>query len=329
MKNKIAIIGSGALASALGKVLYDANNKNIIIYGIDKNEIQELKRGFNTKYFSNLVSLPNFKTTNNLKAAIKDSRYIILAVPSKVIDVVFKNILKLLDKKVVIINGSKGFYPNSEFLIHSGLKIESKNNKFIEGIVSIIGPSHAEEIVLEYPTLVAIVGQKMKINKLVYDLFKNNYFKTYIQKDVIGAEVGAAYKNVLAIASGISTGLGFNYNTRAAIISRGLLEMSRFNKAMNGKEKTIYGLTGLGDLIVTATSDLSRNFTFGKKMAKQNKNDDSTTVEGLIALKYIYKIGKTKKLNLPIANSLYNIIYKNKKIEKEINNIWRDNNLLE
>ena len=330
MNKKIVIIGSGALASALGLVLSDMKFKNILIYGIDQNELDDLKRGQNTKYFSKEVILPKFQITNNLKIAINNARYIVLAIPSKVIRIVFEKIVAILNSKVVIINGSKGFYPKTNLLIHSGLEKASHQNKYVQGVVSIIGPSHAEEIVLRHPTLVSIIGMNKNLNLEVYQLFQTPYFKCYIQEDVIGAEVGAAYKNVLAIASGLAKGIGYGINTQAVIITKGLLEMSHFSKIMGAKPLTIYGLTGLGDLIATATSDLSRNFQYGQSLFKHKKNHNSQpTIEGLVALEYIYKIGKKHQLDLPITYTLYNIIFKNSKIKKEIIEIWKSKKIYE
>lgn len=307
---KIAIIGSGALGTALAKVLYDGGNENIIIYGVDKTELAELKKGINTKYFPNSTKLPKFNTTDNINEAVKDASYVLIAVPSKVMDLVFADVLGSLNTEVLIINGSKGFYPNTMLSLHEGLIEASEKNKHVRGIVSLIGPSHAEEIVKEIPTIVATVDKDKRLCQEVQDLFNNEYFKTYIQTDVRGAEAGAAYKNVLAIASGIACGLGYGINTTAALLTRGFAEMQRYNKAVKGKEKTITGLTGLGDLIVTATSELSRNYMFGKQLATDGKKalETKATVEGLTALDVIYKIGQQKGLNLPIVNMLHEVV---------------------
>lgn len=306
-KNKIAIIGSGALGTALAKVLHDGGNEDIVIYGVDANELKELQKGINSKYFPNSVKLPKFKTTSDVKEAVSGASYVLLAVPSKVMDVVFANVLGALDSEVLFINGSKGFFPNTTKSLHEGLLEHSKDNKHVRGVVSLIGPSHAEEIVLEIPTIVATVDKNKKLCQEVQTLFNNEYFKTYVQTDVRGAEAGAAYKNVLAIASGVAKGLGYGINTTAALLTRGFAEMQRYNKAVKGKEKTITGLTGLGDLIVTATSELSRNYQFGMQLATEGKKalKTATTVEGLTALHVIYQIGKEKKLHLPIVEYLY------------------------
>lgn len=324
MKNKIAIIGSGAMGTALAKVLSYHKDFEIVIYGIDEEELESLKKGKNLKYFPESVKFPHFKTTNDLDEVLKNATHVIMAVPSKTMDIVFKKVLEKLTTNVIVVNAAKGFYPNTSKSLHIGMQEEAKGNSFVRGIVSLIGPSHAEEIVLDLPTVVAVVDKDKKLCQEVQEIFATPYFKTYIQTDVKGSEVGAAYKNVLAIATGISAGLGYGVNTQAALLTRGIAEMLRFNKIMGGKSETIMGLTGIGDLIVTATSDLSRNFTFGKKFVKEGVKalESNTTVEGVIALKEIQKISKAKKIYLPIVNLLYKAIFEKQDLHKIIDLLW-------
>ncbi|MCK5806879.1 MAG: NAD(P)H-dependent glycerol-3-phosphate dehydrogenase [Mycoplasmataceae bacterium] len=312
MKKRISIIGSGAMATAMAKVLFDSGNKDIRVFGINDEELKELSQGMNTKYFPNSTQLPSLETYNEMDDAVKGSDYVVFAVPSKVMDVTLEAVLKEIDREVVLINVAKGFYPGTTLSLHEGIKAATKEDKRIRGVVSIIGPSHAEEIVKGIPTAVSVVDKDKKLCAEVQGLFNNDYFRTYIQQDVKGAEVGAAYKNVLAIASGIANGLGFGINTTAALLTRGLAEMQRFNKVMKGKQSTIMGLTGIGDLIVTATSDLSRNYTFGKTLAIEGVKKalaSNITIEGLTSLDVIYKIGKDKNIELPIVNNLYKVIH--------------------
>lgn len=323
MKN-ITIIGSGALGSAFANVLFDANPKNnILIYGIDEKELQDIEKGRNTKYFNDIV-FNKFKTSNDLNFALKAADYIVLALPSIAIDSVIKSIEQNIEKEVLIINGCKGFYPNTELPLHEGILDKIKSNKKIRGLVSISGPSFAIEIIKKSLTSVAVIGYDKNQTIEVQKLFNNNYFKLYIQNDVIGSEVGGIYKNILAIGSGILNQLGYKINTLASYLTRGVKEMATFNKFMGGKEKTIYGLTGLGDLILTATDTNSRNFQFGMSFIKKEINKNAT-VEGLTALKIVEKIRFENNLNLPICLALYNIIYNNSNVELEIQKLWNNN----
>ena len=311
-EKKIAIIGSGALGTSLGRVLYNKGYKNIVIFGVDEEELKDLSQGKNTKYFPPTINIPNFKTTNILKEALTKAVYVILAVPSVVMDKVYLQVLESLDSEVLVINGSKGFYPKTQNSLQEGLTNASKGNKKVRGVVSLIGPSHAEEIVTDTPTAVAAVSNEKKLNEEVQKLFLSDNFKVYSQTDVRGAEVGAAYKNILAISSGIVTGLGYGINTVAALLTRGLSEMRQFNKAMKGKNETLMGLTGIGDMIVTCLSPLSRNWTFGKSIVDlgiEKALQTQKTVEGIAALKSVWEIAQEKKLNLPIIEFLYSIVF--------------------
>ena len=312
MNEKITIIGSGALGTSLGRILYNKGYKNTVIYGVDENELKDLSQGKNSKYFPSSIDIPNFKTTSNLEEALSKSKYVILAVPSVVMDIVFSQVLETLENEVLVINGSKGFYPKKHISLQEGLTQVSKSNKNIRGVVSLIGPSHAEEIVTDTPTTVAAVSKDKKLNEEVQKLFLSDNFKVYSQTDVRGAEVGAAYKNILAISSGIVTGLGYGINTVAALLTRGLSEMRKFNKVMKGKNETLMGLTGIGDMIVTCLSPLSRNWTFGKSIVDLGIDkalQTDKTVEGIAALKSVKEIADEKQLKLPIIEFLYSVIF--------------------
>lgn len=321
---KITIIGSGALGTAFANLLIDSGQKNVWVYGIDEQELNELKLGKNTKYFPN-ISLNKMNTTNDASLAIKDASYIVIAIPSIAIDDVISKIEKEISSNVLIINGSKGFYPNTELSIYTGIKQKLMKNKFFRGCVTISGPSFALEIVEKSLTTICSISDNFEFASEVQQIFHTSYFKLYTQTDTIGAEVGGIYKNILAIGSGIITQLGYKTNTIAAFLTRGMNEMSVFNDFMGGKLETIYGLTGLGDLILTATDENSRNFTFGKEFVK-NPNifikDQKITLEGVFALKIVETIRKRNNLYLPIVESLYNIIYNKKNIQEQIDILW-------
>ncbi|QJR44025.1 NAD(P)H-dependent glycerol-3-phosphate dehydrogenase [Mycoplasma miroungirhinis] len=319
----ITIIGSGSMGTALAKVLFN-NGHNVTIYGIDNQELKELREGKNTKYFPETTYLPNFKTTNNLKEALYNTNYVVFAVPSKLMDDAFKKTIENLQSQVVLINVAKGFYPNTITPLHTEFKNLTKNNLNILGVVSLIGPSHAEEIVKDSITVVDAVDENIEIAKKVQNLFSNHYFRVYTQTDVIGAEIGSIFKNVLAIASGILYEKNYGINTRAALITRGLVEMKKYALYNGGKLETLFGLTGIGDLIVTAFSEFSRNFSFGKLYGKIGKEALNTqkTVEGLTALKAIYEnVIKTNLMELPITNGLYQVIFNDYDINEMLNKL--------
>lgn len=321
---KIAIIGSGALGTAFSNVLFEAGHKNITIYGIDDKELSELKVGKNTKYFTDDLFIHPVNTTKDLKEALDGVSYIVIALPSTIIPVVINQIKESINSEVLIISGSKGFYNGTDYPLHKGIEINTKNNSKIRGVVSILGPSYAEEIVAKSLTIVASVSSSKELCEEVQSLFSTPYFKIYTQTDVIGAEAGGIYKNILAIASGMLTEYGFKINTTAAFITRGVHELSIFNKYLGGKSETIMGLTGLGDLILTSMSDLSRNYTFGRSFVKDKAKalSSSITLEGINAIKIVEKIRIEKKLDLPIVECLFKILYENLDLNKSIYTLW-------
>ncbi|MGL6125368.1 MAG: NAD(P)H-dependent glycerol-3-phosphate dehydrogenase [Metamycoplasmataceae bacterium] len=322
--SRIAIIGSGALGTAFSNILYDANCRNIIVYGIDETEVLELKVGKNKKYFSEDLLIYPVQTTINLNEALDKAEYVVLALPSIVIPETIQKIKENINSKILLISGSKGFYPGTDIGLHKGIEKEIEGNSNIRGIVSILGPSYAEEMVAKGFTTVASVSNSQELCEEVQSLFSNKYFKIFTQTDVTGAEAGGIYKNILAIASGMLTEYGFKINTTAAFITRGIHELSIFNKFLGGKPDTIMGLTGLGDLILTSMSDLSRNYTFGRKFVRDKEKalSSSITLEGLNAIKIVEKIRIREKLDLPIVECLYQILFNNLDISKSINNLW-------
>ncbi len=321
---KITIIGSGALGTAFSNILFDSGQKNIVIYGINEQELTELNVGKNTRYFKNNLNIHPVKTTSNLKEALDQTDYIVLALPSIVIPEIIELIKKHINSQVLIISGSKGFYYGSNNSLHSGMEKNTKDIENIRGVVSILGPSYADEIVAKSLTIVASVSKSITLCQEVQKLFANSYFKIYTQTDVKGAEAGGIYKNILAIASGMLTEYGFKINTTAAFITRGVHELSIFNKYLGGQPETIMGLTGLGDLILTAMSDLSRNYTFGRNFVKNKKQALATsiTLEGINALKIVENIRIKENLSLPIVECLYQIIYNNLDLNESIYSLW-------
>ena len=325
--SKFVVIGSGALGSAFANLIVDAGHKNVCVFGVDQKELADLNQGQNPKYFGNEIKFNSLSTTTDMQVALDDADYVILAIPSLVLEDVLNQINQLVKKPFLIVNGCKGFYPNTQFSIHNGIENKLKENQWFRGCVSIVGPSFAREIISKSLTTICAVSHDLNLAKEVQKLFYTSYFKLYTQTDVIGAEVGGIYKNILAIGAGMLTGLGYKINTLAAFLTRGLNEMQTFNKFMGGKFETIYGLTGLGDLILTATDHNSRNFSFGfdfsqnpeifKQYQKENK-----TLEGLYALSVVEKIRLENNLYLPILEALYEVIHKDKSIEVEIIKLW-------
>ena len=199
--------------------------------------------------------------------AIQHANIIVIAVPTKAIREVCQNMLPILNEKKLFVHVSKGIEPDSLKSISEMIEEELPAD-MIEAIVVLSGPSHAEEVVLKHPTTITVASENMVAAEKVQDLFMNNYFRVYTNDDVIGVEIGGAFKNVIALAAGIVDGLGYGDNAKAALITRGLAEISRLGISLGAQPYTFSGLTGMGDLIVTCTSVHSRNWRAGNMLGK-------------------------------------------------------------
>jgi glycerol-3-phosphate dehydrogenase (NAD(P)+) len=194
----------------------------------------------------------------------------------------------------------------------------------LKAVVSLIGPSHAEEVVIRLLTVVNAVSDDEEAASLIQKTFSNNYFRVYRNTDVIGAEIGVAVKNVIALASGILSGLGYGDNARAALMTRGLAEISRYGLFFGAKAETFLGLTGVGDLIVTCTSVHSRNYQAGLIIgqfdtAKIFWDTNEKTVEGVNAVKVVYEEALRNKIDMPITEQVYKVLYEGAKPSESIN----------
>lgn len=321
---KVAVIGTGAWGTALAQVLAD-NKHDVMMYGISENQINDINEGYNRDFFKDLKINPDIKATTNLEIAIKDASVILLVVPTKITSSVLKEIEPLLDKKVYFVNASKGFDPNTNDRMSNTIRSIIPEDKRYE-VASIIGPSHAEEVIIRMYTAIASVSINQEVAEFVQQLFSNDYLRLYTLNDEVGAEYGVAIKNVLALCSGIVAGIGLGDNSRAALLTRGLNEMIRYGTSKGGKFETYLGLTGIGDLIVTATSPHSRNFQAGYKIGKENSvksimEDTKTTIEGVRTCKVIYEAAQLNNIELPIIEECYKILYENQNPKEAIKNL--------
>lgn len=312
----IAIIGSGSWGTALAQVLCD-NNHDVTIYGINQEEIDDINSGYNTKFFKDTPINPNIKASSELKKIVKEAQVIVLVVPTKVMKSVLIEIAQYLDgAKKYFVNASKGFDPTTNDRMSNTIR-DTIDTKYRYEVASVIGPSHAEEVILRMQTAIASVSVDLKVAEFIQKLFSNDYIRLYTLQDEIGAEYGVAIKNVLAICSGIISGLGLGDNARAALLTRGLQEMIRYGVSNGGNLETYLGLTGIGDLIVTATSEHSRNYQAGYQIGRDGNNrdvmcDELNTVEGIRTCKVIFEESIKKGIELPIINECYYVLFENK-----------------
>lgn len=312
---KTAIIGSGSWGTALGQVLAD-NNQPVELIGVIEEEVDDINNNHkNSKYFPNTELNPNLKATTNWDA-VKDADIVLLAVPTQAIESVAKKAAEYIDHPVIFVNVAKGFNPGSDERMSEVIRRVVPEEK-ISSVVSLIGPSHAEEVVERQLTSIDAISLKESDAEEVQKLFSNEYLRIYTGDDEIGSELGAAVKNVMAIASGIIHGLGYKDNTRAALITRGLQEMIRFGTHFGGKPKTFIGLTGIGDLIVTCSSENSRNFQAGSQIGRENDvnhflETNTKTTEGVRTAKVVHDLAVRENIDMPICEEVYQILYEGK-----------------
>jgi len=311
---KITVLGSGSWGTALAQVLAD-NHHSVMIWGKNLDEVVDIHMYHqNEKYFPGIHINEDIEATNDLSLANK-AEIVVLAVPTGAIEDVCKLINQHFHKKVIIVNVAKGFHP----VTHKRLSVvirETVKEEILEDVVSLIGPSHAEEVIQRLLTTINAVCENEESSIKVQHAFSNNYFRVYRNTDVIGAETGVAIKNIIAIASGILSGLGLGDNARAALMTRGLAEMSRYGIYFGAKPDTYLGLTGVGDLIVTCTSVHSRNFQAGLLIGQHDSarifwDTNTKTVEGVKAAKVIYEEAKKLKISMPITEQVYRVLYEN------------------
>ncbi|MEF9919869.1 MAG: NAD(P)H-dependent glycerol-3-phosphate dehydrogenase [Erysipelotrichaceae bacterium] len=323
---KAVVIGSGSWGTGLSQVLAD-NKVDITIWGLDAGEIKDIKDNHrNEKFFPGVELNPLIKATLDV-SVVKDADVIILSVPTIAIENVCQKIREHITKKIIIVNTSKGFHPETNERMSCVIR-ENIPSNILSSVVSLIGPSHAEEVVIRMLTTICAVSQNQHDAKIIQHLFSNSYLRVYRGDDEIGSEIGVAIKNAIAVASGVLSGIGYGDNTKAALITRGLTEMIRFGTAMGGKFETFMGLTGIGDLIVTCTSVHSRNFQAGFEIGKANSakafwDNNTKTVEGVRTAKVIHIIAKEKNIDMPIIEEIYKVLYEGKEPIASANDLMK------
>lgn len=319
---KIRVIGTGSWGTALAQVLCD-NGEDVILYGVSKDEVDDINNNHrNSKYFDTLIN-PKLKASNDFNI-VRDADVVLLGVPVMAIESVCHQLEETLDHPVLLINVAKGFHPATKERLSVAIR-SFMNDKLLD-LVSLIGPSHAEEVILRKLTTVNSVCENDESARTVQKIFANDYFRVYTNNDVVGAEIAAATKNVMAIASGVLEGLGQGDNARAALMTRGLAEMTRFGMAFGSKKETFLGLNGVGDLIVTCSSYHSRNFNCGLNIGKANnaseflKNNTKTT-EGINTCRVVRELALEKGIDMPITNEVYAVLFEGKRPDEAIRDL--------
>lgn len=322
---KLTIIGAGSWGSALANILCEKNHE-VLLYDYNRNTVDEINLHHKNLKLPDIRMDETIKATANLEEAVHFSSILILSVPTKVIRNVLENVLLYLDEPKLFVNTSKALEPDT-FKRVSEIVYEIIPLLWIKGFVALTGPSHAEEVILKLPTTICAVSENKEDAKYIQDIFSNHTnFRVYTGNDLIGSELCSALKNVYAIASGMLEGLGFGDNSRAGLISRALVEMRRIVVTLGAKDDTVFGLTGVGDLIVTTTSHHSRNYQAGVQLASGKSLEEtissmSMVVEGARTALAAEELTQKLKIDAPIIHAVYKVIYQKTPVKEAVNEL--------
>lgn len=321
-KQKIAILGPGSWGTALAQVLND-NGHDVRLWGNIPDQIDEINQEHtNKRYFKDIILDAGIKAYHNLAEAIEAVDAILFVVPTKVTRLVAKQIAELLKHKVVIMHASKGLEPGTHERLSTILE-EEIPAEYRSEIVVVSGPSHAEETIVRDITLITAASKDIEAAKYVQNLFSNHYFRLYTNTDVIGVETAGALKNIIAVGAGAIHGMGYGDNAKAAVITRGLAEITRLGVAMGANPLTYSGLSGVGDLIVTGTSIHSRNWRAGDALGRGEKLETieqnmGMVIEGISTTKVAYELAQELNVYMPITSAIYKTIYEGADIKESI-----------
>ncbi len=315
---KICIIGSGSWGVALAIHLAKQGYK-IKMWSFSEEEKDLINNEKKCKFLPDAEIPEGVYCTNSYEEAINGTDFIIHVTPSKFTRNTVKEYKKYVTNQPIVIC-SKGFEKDSLMTLDEVVQEEIPSAK----IAVLSGPSHAEEVSVAIPTVLVVASKYDALLKLVQDTFMNDKMRIYTSKDVKGVELGGALKNIIAFCAGVAAGIGLGDNTFAALITRGLAELSRLGVALGGQKETLYGLSGLGDLIVTCLSEHSRNRKAGKligqgKTLEETKKEVGMTIESIDNIEVAYELGKIHGIEMPIVEAVYGILYKNLKPEDAVN----------
>ena len=319
MKN-IAIIGSGSWGMALAICLAN-NGYNVKVWSFCEEEKELINNDRKCKFLPGVEIPDNITCSTDFEETILDTEFILHVTPSKFTREIFKQYKDYVGEKPVIIC-SKGFEKDTLKTLDEVIKDEMPSAKV--GVLT--GPSHAEEVAVSSPTVLVIASEHQEILDTIQEAFMSNKMRIYTSTDVKGLELGGALKNIIAFCAGVAAGIGLGDNSFAALVTRGLGEISRLGVALGGKQETFYGLSGLGDLIVTCLSEHSRNRRAGKligqgKTLEEAKQEVGMVIESIDNIDVAYELGKRNNTYMPIIETVYNVIYNGLEPQKAVDNL--------
>lgn len=305
----IAVLGTGSWGTALA-ILLAKNGQPTRLWGFDKAEVDEMQQTGFSRYLPGIPLPKNLTSSNELDEVVAGVNDLLIVVPSFAFAETLEKLLPFLTHETRIAWGTKGLDSECRLLHHVATEIIGFNTPL--AVVS--GPSFAKEVAAGLPTAVTVAANNVQFAEDLSVRLRNNVFRVYLSEDMTGVELGGVVKNVLAIATGIAEGLGFGANARCALITRGLAEMFRLNEALGGQTKTLMGLSGLGDLILTCTDNQSRNRRFGLAIGQGATRAEADklvgqVVEGALNVAQVYQLAQQQNVEMPITEQVYRILY--------------------
>ncbi|GBC64022.1 NAD(P)-dependent glycerol-3-phosphate dehydrogen ase [Desulfonema ishimotonii] len=314
-RTKIGVVGGGSWGTALANLLAGRGFK--IDFWVFEEEVKtqiETERE-NRVFLAGCPLSENLFPSNDLKTVVADKEMVLVVVPSHLMRGVTATMSPFLSADTIVVSASKGI-ENKTHLTMSGVLAETLPQIPETQFAVLSGPSFAREVVRQVPTVVTVASKNRAVSTWVQEIFATPFFRVYTGEDVIGLELGGSVKNVIAIAAGIIDGLGLGLNTRAALITRGLVEMRRLGLRLGANPRTFTGSAGLGDLVLTCTGDLSRNHTVGRKIGEgmtleQILGEMRMVAEGVKTAKSVYNLSRKLGTEMPISHEIYHILYDN------------------
>lgn len=308
----IAVIGAGSWGTTLAALLAE-KEYDVSLWAFEKELVETIQNtGINSVYLPDVQLPASLKVTHDIEEAVKKSRYILNVVPTQFARAVFKDAVKYIPENAVIISASKGIEQGTLATVSSILREITGRQ-----IAVLSGPSFAKEVISKLPAAVTLATEDPDTGLILQEVFNTGYFRVYTHTDVLGVELGGALKNVIAIASGITDGLGLGHSARAALITRGLAEIVRLGVSLGAEERTFSGLSGLGDLVLTCTGPLSRNYSVGVSLGKGMKlkeilSSAKSVAEGVATSLSAFELSRKQEVEMPIVEQIYEVIYKEK-----------------
>lgn len=322
--NKIVVMGAGSWGTALA-VLLAEKGYPVTLWDYKKEKAEKLqKERENPDYLKGIKFPESLWVTSDIDGLLKDASCVVFSVPSQVLRGVISSVASQITGDMVLVNTAKGLEVSSGMRLSEVMKDEILG-KYHKNIIILSGPTHAEEVARKIPSTIVAAGESEN-SKKVQELFNTNTFRVYVNEDITGVEIGGAVKNCLAIAAGMADGMEFGDNTKAALITRGIAEITRFGVVLGAEEKTFTGLSGIGDLIVTCASKHSRNRHVGDKLGRGMKlqqilDEMLMVAEGVPTVKAVHEKAMSVGVSMPILEAVYKVLYEDANAKEMVKNL--------